>query len=147
MGHQKAPKGRQRASKKLGAQTRHGPKKGPALEALGAEAAAMAVRALVDVLQRVERHMARQDAAVRDLTVRQVADLLGVGQKVVRKAIGNGLLVAARYGGCLRVQVDDLLDYRTRARCVSVAGAGNTSDGCQTEDRQDEADRRHGAKH
>jgi excisionase family DNA binding protein len=50
------------------------------------------------------------------LSVRAVAELLGVSTKTVRRLIGRGDLAAHRIGGSLRVSEADLRAYLARCR-------------------------------
>ena len=48
----------------------------------------------------------------RELSSEQAADLLGVSSRAVTKAIGSGLLAAAKVKGCWVIQRSDLEQYR-----------------------------------
>ncbi len=52
----------------------------------------------------------------RMLTVEEVAELLALSTKSIRRAIADGLLPHFRFGGAIRVAPEDLDAYRNRSR-------------------------------
>lgn len=63
----------------------------------------------------------------KHLTVNEVAEVLSVDHKTIRRLIREGQLVAVKIAGAIRIPEDGLMDYLERAKIRKPSAARPTA--------------------